>query len=75
MSGSIVLVRTGWAAFWPNRLRYMGTAAAGDVQNLHFPGISAEAAKLLVARRVDGVGITQRVWTTGHRKPLKHTVF
>jgi kynurenine formamidase len=56
-SGSIVLVRTGWAAFWPNRLRYMGTAAAGDIQNLHFPGISAEAAKLLVARRVDGVAI------------------
>ena len=30
---------------------------AGDVKNLHFPGISPEAAKVLVDRRVDGVGI------------------
>jgi kynurenine formamidase len=56
-SASIVFVRTGWSKFWPDRTRYMGTAAAGDVRNLHFPGISPEAAKLLVARRVDGVGI------------------
>jgi kynurenine formamidase len=55
--GSVVLVRTGWAAFWPDRLRYMGTDAAGDVKNLHFPGISPEAAKVLNERRVDGVGI------------------
>jgi kynurenine formamidase len=55
--GAIVLVRTGWAPFWPNRLRYMGTATAGDIHNLHFPGISPAAAKLLVSRRVDGVGI------------------
>lgn len=57
VAGAIVLVRTGWAAFWPNHVTYMGTEAAGDVQNLHFPGISPEAAKLLVERRVDGVGI------------------
>ena len=56
-SESIVLVRTGWAAFWPDRTRYMGTAARGDVRNLHFPGIAPDAAKVLVERRVDGVGI------------------
>jgi kynurenine formamidase len=55
--GAIVLVRTGWARFWPDRARYIGTAAPGDVRNLKFPGISADAAKLLVSRRVDGVGI------------------
>lgn len=55
--GAIVLVRTGWSKFWPDRGRYMGSTAPGDVKNLHFPGISAEAAKLLVSRRVDGVGI------------------
>jgi kynurenine formamidase len=54
---AIVLVRTGWSRFWPDRKRYMGTDAPGDVQNLHFPGISAEAARLLLDRRVDGVGI------------------
>jgi kynurenine formamidase len=56
-AGTIVLVRTGWSKFWPDRAKYMGTAAQGDVQNLRFPGISPAAAKLLVARRVDGVGI------------------
>ncbi len=55
--GAIVMVRTGWAKLWPDRARYMGTATPGDVSNLHFPGVSPEAAKLLVERRVDGVGI------------------
>jgi kynurenine formamidase len=56
-AGTIVMVRTGWAKFWPDRLRYMGTAAPRDVRNLRFPGISPGAAELLVTRRVDGVGI------------------
>ena len=55
--GTIVLVKTGWSKFWPDRARYMGTATPGDVKNLHFPGISPDAAKVLVDRRVDGVGI------------------
>lgn len=55
--GAIVLVRTGWSKFWPDRGRYMGSTAPGDVKNLHFPGISPGAAELLVSRRVDGVGI------------------
>jgi kynurenine formamidase len=54
---SIVLVKTGWAARWPNRLKYMGSDKPGDTANLHFPGISPEAAQALVERRVDGVGI------------------
>ncbi len=56
-AGAIVLVRTGWARFWEDRGHYMGTAAEGDVHHLHFPGVSPEAAELLVQRRVDGVGI------------------
>jgi kynurenine formamidase len=56
-SGAIVLVKTGWAKYWPDRLRYMGSATPGDVRNLRFPGISPDAAKRLVHRRVDGVGI------------------
>lgn len=56
-AGAIVLVRTGWAAFWRDRARYMGTTAPGDVRNLHFPGVSPEGARVLVERRVDGVGI------------------
>jgi kynurenine formamidase len=56
-SGAVVLARTGWAKFWPDRKRYLGSDKPGDVANLHFPGISPDAAKLFVARRVDGVGI------------------
>lgn len=55
---SIVLVRTGWGKFWTDKKRYMGTDSPGDVANLHFPGISREAADFLAKqRKVDGVGI------------------
>jgi len=55
--GSIVLVRTGWSRFWPDKARYLGTAKAGDTANLHFPGVGEDAAKLLAARRVAALGI------------------
>jgi kynurenine formamidase len=55
--GTIVLVRTGWAARWPDRRRYLGDDTPGDISNLHFPGISREAAEALVARGVAAVGI------------------
>lgn len=54
---SIVLVRTGWGRFWPDKKKYLGTDAPGDVANLHFPGISREAAELLSQRRIDAIGI------------------
>ncbi len=56
-AGAIVLLRTGWDARWPDAARYLGTAAPGDTEHLHFPGLSEEAARWLVARRVDAVGI------------------
>lgn len=56
--GAIVLVRTGWGKFWPDKKRYLGSDTPGDTANLHFPGISREAAEFLATRRkVDGVGI------------------
>lgn len=56
--GSILLVRTGWGARWPDKKRYMGTDRPGDVANLHFPGLSREAAEFLAKqRRLNGVGI------------------
>jgi kynurenine formamidase len=55
---SIALVRSGWGKFWPDRKRYLGTDAPGDTANLHFPGISREAAEFLAMRRkINGVGI------------------
>jgi kynurenine formamidase len=56
-ANSIVVFRTGWGKFWPERKQYMGSDVKGDVANLHFPGISREAAELLVQRKIAGVGI------------------
>ena len=56
-TGSIVLFRTGWGKYWPDRKQYMGSDAPGDVEHLHFPGLSKETAELLVKRGVSGVGI------------------
>jgi kynurenine formamidase len=54
---AIVLVRTGWAKHWGDRKAYLGTDTPGDTANLHFPGISKEAAALLAERQIDAVGI------------------
>src|SRR5262249_40717505 len=55
---AIVLARTGWGKFWPDKKKYLGTDAPGDVANLHFPGFSREAAEFLAKqRKIDGVGI------------------
>lgn len=55
---SIVLIRTGWGRFWGDRKKYLGTDVPLDTDNLHFPGISREAAELLAReRKVAAVGI------------------
>ncbi len=54
---TIVVIRTGWGKFWPDRKQYLGSDVKGDISNLHFPGLSKEAAELLVSRKVAGVGI------------------
>lgn len=55
---SILLVRTGWGKYWGDKKAYLGTDQPGDTANLHFPGISREAAELLATQRsIDAVGI------------------
>ena len=56
-SRDIVLFNTGWSLFWGNKKKYLGTDKFGAVKNLHFPGLSAGAARLLVERKVKGVGL------------------
>jgi len=56
-AGAIVLVRTDWSNRWPDVKQYMGDDTAGSADNLHFPGLSAEAARLLAERRAAAVGI------------------
>jgi kynurenine formamidase len=58
--GVIVLLRTGFASRWPDRVTYMGTDARGPeaVPLLHFPGLDPAAAEWLVAeRRIAAIGI------------------
>ncbi|MCI0354554.1 MAG: cyclase family protein [Acidobacteria bacterium] len=56
-NGAIVLVRTGWGKFWPDKKKYLGDDTPGETANLHFPGIAPAAARFLAERKVDGVGI------------------
>lgn len=49
--GTIVLLRTGWSRFWPDRAAYLGDDTPGDASNLHFPSYGEDAARLLVEER------------------------
>src|SRR6201993_3067890 len=52
-AGAIVVLRTGWASRWPDVARYRNQDANGT---MHFPGFSVEAAKVLLQRKVSGLG-------------------
>ena len=57
---SIVLLRTGFAKYWPDRKKYLGTAehGAAAVAKLHFPGLDPAAAAWLVSeRQIKAVGL------------------
>lgn len=58
--GAILLFNTGYARFWPDRVKYMGTDKRGPdaVKDLHFPGLDPKAAKWLVENRnINAVGL------------------
>jgi len=58
--GSIVLLNTGYAKYWPDRVKYMGTDKRGSeaVKDLHFPGLHPQAAKWLVEKRnIKSIGL------------------
>jgi kynurenine formamidase len=52
-AGAIVLLRTGWSSRWPDVKRYRNQDALGK---MHFPGFSVEAVKVLIDRKVNGLG-------------------
>jgi kynurenine formamidase len=57
---AIVLLRTGYGKYWPDRKKYMGTDERGAqaVPKLHFPGLHPEAARWLAQNRsVKAVGL------------------
>lgn len=56
----IIILWTGFGDYWPNRESYLGTSEKGPeaVADLHFPGLSEEAAKWLVQnRRIKSIGL------------------
>ena len=58
--GAILLLRTGYGQFWPDKMRYMGTNLLGaeGVANLHFPGLDPQAAQWLTDnRKIKALGI------------------
>ena len=59
-NGTIVLLRTGFGKFYPDRKKYLGTDQRGDkaVADLHFPGLHPDAARWLTTNRnVKAIGL------------------
>lgn len=59
-AGSILLLRTGFGKYYPDRKKYMGTdeRGAAAVAKLHFPGLHPDAARWLVAnRQIKAIGL------------------
>jgi kynurenine formamidase len=71
--GAIVLLRTGWPARWPDVQKYRNTDAQGK---MHFPGYSAEAAKILLDRKISGLGCDTLSTDPGNSGdyPVHHSV-
>ncbi len=58
--GAIIIIRTGWGQYWPDRNAYLGTDKLGDdaIPELSFPGLHPDAAEWLVNNRnVKAIGI------------------
>jgi len=59
-TGTIILLRTGFGQYWPDRMRYLGTDEQGAeaVAKLHFPGLHPDAARWLIENRsVKAIGL------------------
>ena len=59
-AGTIVLLRTGFGKFYPDRKKYLGTdeRGAAAVPKLHFPGLHPDAARWLTQnRRIKAIGL------------------
>ena len=70
--GAIVLLRTGWAARWPDEKRYRNMDTRGV---MHFPGYGVEAVRLFIRRKVSGIGIdTMNVDYGASRDLAVHTL-
>jgi kynurenine formamidase len=58
--GTIVLLRTGFGKFYPDRKKYLGTEERGEaaVAKLHFPGLDPATARWLTTNRsIKAIGL------------------
>jgi kynurenine formamidase len=55
--GTVVLIHTGFGRRYPDLSSYLGSDVPGMAEDLHFPGIGADAARILVEREIDLVGL------------------
>ena len=58
--GTIVLLRTGFGKFYPDRKKYLGTEERGAeaVAKLHFPGLDPAAARWITTKRsIKAIGL------------------
>lgn len=59
-AGTIVLLRTGFGKFYPDRKKYLGTEERGAeaVAKLHFPGLDPAAARwITTSRSIKAIGL------------------
>jgi kynurenine formamidase len=59
-NGTIVLLRTGYGKYYPDRKKYLGTDERGAeaVAKLHFPGLDPDAARWLTQNRsIKAIGL------------------
>ncbi len=67
--GAIVVARSGWGRYWPDKRRYLGTDKFGDVSHLRFPGFSPDAVKyFLHQRKVVAIAIDTPSMDPGNSK-------
>jgi kynurenine formamidase len=71
---AILLIRTGWGKYYPDKEKYLGTAEQGNeaVAQLHFPAIHPGLADWLVKnRKIKAVGIDCASVDHGQSKDFK----
>jgi kynurenine formamidase len=84
LAGSIVLLRTGYGQYYPDRKKYLGTdeRGAAAVAKLHFPGLDPDAARWLTQNRaIKAIGLDtasidrgQSTLFESHRILFEHNV-
>ena len=71
---TIILFRTGYGQFYPDREKYFGTSKTGKeaIPELHFPGIGSETTQWLVEKRnIKALGLDTPSMDYGQSKEFK----